>query len=273
MDDLVPIGRFSRMTRLSIKALRFYDEQCLLAPAWVDPSSGYRYYRPGQANRAEAIRILRAVDMPVEEIRTVLDEDDRELTAKHLATHRARLQERLADHERMLRFLEVLIDRGGEVMPYQVTTKDVPARTVAALTVHTDHAGVAEAIAGGFATVVGALGAAGATPAGAPFIIFHQVIDEQTDGDLEICIPVPDGVDWPAGEVVWKELPGGVVASTTHRGPYDEIAPAYHTVTGWIQDHGHAITAPPCEVYLNDPHEVPPEELLTEVQFPIDAAG
>ncbi|GIE82066.1 hypothetical protein Aph02nite_80160 [Actinoplanes philippinensis] len=45
--DLIPIGRFSRMSRLSIKALRFYAEQGLIVPAWVDPSSGYRYYRRG----------------------------------------------------------------------------------------------------------------------------------------------------------------------------------------------------------------------------------
>ena len=52
------------MVRLSVKALRHYDEQGLLSPAVVDPSSGYRYYRYSQANRAEAIRILRSLDMP-----------------------------------------------------------------------------------------------------------------------------------------------------------------------------------------------------------------
>jgi len=40
------------MTRLSVKALRLYDENGLLPPAHVDPSSGYRYYDFGQANRA-----------------------------------------------------------------------------------------------------------------------------------------------------------------------------------------------------------------------------
>ena len=77
--NLVPIGRFSKMTRLSVKALRLYDEIGLLNPARVDPSSGYRYYELGQANRAEAVRILRSVDMPLDEIRAVLDEDDPEL--------------------------------------------------------------------------------------------------------------------------------------------------------------------------------------------------
>lgn len=45
--------------------------------------------------------------------------------------------------------------------------------------------------------------------------------------------------------------------------------PAYHTVMGWISEHGHEIAGPPRETYLNDPQTVPPEELLTRVEFPI----
>lgn len=68
MNELVAIGRFSAMTRLSVKALRHYDEIGLLRPAEVDPQSGYRYYRLSQANTAEAIRTLRSIDMPLDEI-------------------------------------------------------------------------------------------------------------------------------------------------------------------------------------------------------------
>lgn len=272
MDDLVPIGRFSRMCRLSVKALRLHDEQGLLAPAWVDPASGYRYYRPGQANRAEAIRILRRVDMPLDEIRELLAEDDPDFTVKRLAMHRERLEDRLAGQERMLRFLRQLIERGGGVMPYDVTIKQVPAQSVASLSVRTSLAGIGEAISQGFTTLVSAVGAAGVQPDGAPFIIYHDIIDEQTDGDIEMCVPVPDGTS-PAGDtVVGKAIPAAAVAWTTHRGPYAEIAPAYHTVTGWIQDHGHQMAGAPREIYLNDPQVTLPEDLLTEVQFPVQEA-
>ena len=66
-----------------------------------------------------------------------------------------------------------------------------------------------------------------------------------------------------------REVEGGAVAWTTHRGPYDEVGPAYHTVAGWIQEHGHEIAGPPREVYLTDPGSTPPSEFLTEIQFPI----
>lgn len=289
-DDLMPIGRFSRMSRLSIKALRNYDEQGLLVPAWIDPSSGYRYYRSGQANQAEAIRILRSVDMPLDEIAELLAADDPDLVTKRLGMHRERLEERLADQARMLRFLQRIIDQEGSIMPYDITIKSTDAESVASWTTHTNLTAIGDDIGRGFATVVGAVMAKGLQPAGIPFIVYHDVIDEQTDGSIEICVPVPssppatgdaigeatrdDGSDSDAGDVVsgvvFKQVEAATVASTVHRGPYDEISPAYHTTAGWIHEHGHQIQGPPRELYLNDPQSVAPEDLLTEVQFPID---
>jgi effector-binding domain-containing protein len=260
------------MSRLSIKALRWYDECGLLAPAWVDPASGYRYYRASQVNRAEAIRILRLIDLPLDEIGQILAEDDPELTAKRLVMQRERLEEQLADRQRMLRFLERLINRGGSIMPYDVTIKKVEAQPVASVTHHTDLAAISDHIGQAFATLMGAMSQAGTSPAGAPFIVFHDVIDEKTDGDIEVCIPVPADAQGSTEGVAWKETPATAVVSTTHQGPYDEISPAYHTVTGWIQDHGHEVSGPPREIYLNDPQTVAPEDLLTEVQFPIHDA-
>jgi len=267
--NLVPIGRFSKMTRLSVKALRLYDEIGLLAPAHVDRSSGYRYYDLGQANRAEAVRILRSVDMPLDEIREILEIEDPELVHKQLVAHRERLAEQLAIQERMLAYLESLIQREGGIMPYEVEVIETEPQTVAAVKVHTSLKKIGDDIGAGFGAVVQAMGASGLEPAGAPLIVYHDVIDEETDGDVEICVPVTSAMP-AAGEVYTRELEGGTMASTMHHGPYSEIAPAYHTVTGWISEHGHEITGPPREVYLNDPQTVPEEELLTRVDFPID---
>jgi effector-binding domain-containing protein len=269
MNDLVPIGRFSRMTRLSVKALRHYAELGILEPSWVDPSSGYRYYRPAQANLAEAIRVLRSVDMPLDEIGEILAQHDPELVAKRLHMHRERLQERLADQERMLRYLEHLIEREEGLMPYEVSIKQVEPRRVAGHRLHTKLETIGVDIGTGFGVLMQALGMAQAAPAGAPFIIYHDVIDEQTHGDIELCVPVPAGMSGPDGPVEWKDLDGGTVASTIHRGPYDQIGPAYHTVSGWIQDHGHQTIGAPREIYLNDPQQVAEEDILTEVQWPI----
>ena len=148
--SLIPIGRFSQMTRLSVKALRLYDEIGLLPPAQTDPSSGYRYYDLGQANRAEAIRILRSVDMPLDEIKAVLDDDSPELVHKHLLLHRERLAERLAADERRLTYLEALMAREEGIMPYTVEIEEVAPRLVAATRFSTTMQKVQEDVGAGF---------------------------------------------------------------------------------------------------------------------------
>ena len=152
--NLVPIGRFSKMTRLSVKALRLYDENGLLPPAYVDPSSGYRYYDLGQANRAEAVRILRSIDMPLDEIRVLLETDDPELVHKQLVAHRERLAERLAAQERTLAYLEALIQRKEGIMPRDVQVTEVAPQLAAATKVHTSLSRIGDDIGAGFGTVM-----------------------------------------------------------------------------------------------------------------------
>jgi DNA-binding transcriptional MerR regulator len=89
-DELMTIGRFAQLSGLSIGTLRHYDEVGLLAPAEVDPQSGYRRYRRGQLRRTWLIRVLRWLDLPIEEIRQVID--DETATAEVLARHRRRLE-------------------------------------------------------------------------------------------------------------------------------------------------------------------------------------
>lgn len=267
-ETLVPIGRFSKMTRLSIKALRHYDDIGLLNPAWVDPGSGYRYYRIRQARRAEAIRQLRLTEMPLDEISEILGQHDPVITRKLLDHHRQRLIERLDDQQRRLRYLEILIEREEGIMPYEVTVKELPAQQVAGIRKHVNLSNIGEAIGEGFGEVVAAVATSGQQPAGIPFIIYHDVIDEDTAGDVEICVPTATAIE-DRGEVRALELEATTVASTIHHGPYEEIAPAYHSLMGWIQEHGHEMAGAPREIYLNDPTTVEPEEILTEVAWPI----
>ncbi|WP_345407311.1 MerR family DNA-binding transcriptional regulator [Nonomuraea salmonea] len=64
-EELLPIGRFARLARLSVKQLRRYDELGLLRPAHVDEATGYRYYRAAQARQALSIGLLRSLDVPL----------------------------------------------------------------------------------------------------------------------------------------------------------------------------------------------------------------
>src|SRR5258705_2627735 len=74
--DLLPIGSFATRCRLSVKALRHYDELGLLRPAHVDVTTQYRYYHRRQAPTAIAIALLRSLDVPLAAIRELLLSDD-----------------------------------------------------------------------------------------------------------------------------------------------------------------------------------------------------
>src|SRR5947209_2426539 len=93
-DDLIPIGRFARLAGLSVGALRHYDELDLLRPADVDAFTSYRRYRPEQLDTAMTIRRLRDLEVPIEEIRAVVQADDPAEQRRLLAKHRARLAAR-----------------------------------------------------------------------------------------------------------------------------------------------------------------------------------
>jgi len=99
------IGRFARLTGLTVKALRHYDDLGLLKPAHVDPDTGYRTYEAEQVERAETIRRLRQLEVPLEDIARLLDGDERVLHA-----HQARTAERQVELTWIRQRLQSLID-------------------------------------------------------------------------------------------------------------------------------------------------------------------
>lgn len=270
MEAKLSIGRFSKMTRLSVKALRHYDDIGVLSPAEIDPSTGYRYYVASQARDAETIRLLRSLEVPLDEIADVLrSRSDPELVAKILDRHRTRLAEVVEVQQRRLLRIESLISSEEPIMNYDVTTKTVPDTLVAGLRITTDQGSIGAHMARGFPALVQAVVEAGGAPGGMPFSLYHDVIDEESAGDIELVVPLVGDLERELPEpMTTRVLPGGTVATTVHRGPYAEVAPAYHVLTGWLQEHGREPSGSPREIYLNDPTDVPESEYLTEVQYP-----
>lgn len=265
---LMPIGQFSKVTRLSVKALRLYADNGLLSPTHVDSTTGYRYYDPALVRRAEMIRLMRLVGMPLEGIREVLDSKDVAVATGQLTMYRQQLMDRVATYDRLVLYLVSLMRHQETAMPYEVTVTQVPTRVLAAVRVHTGTNKIANDIPVGFGKLMQGVTRHNGRAAGIPMLIYHDVIDEDTEGDIEICVPVEQpfvGDD----EVYGRELEGGDVATTLHCGPYEEISPAYHAVASWITTNGYQISGPPRELYLNDPRQVKPSELLTRVEFPV----
>ncbi|MDT8358440.1 MAG: GyrI-like domain-containing protein [Methanomicrobiaceae archaeon] len=115
----------------------------------------------------------------------------------------------------------------------------------------------------------------GVAMTGPPIFVMHEqsreeamTADQKGTADVEIAVPVagkPEG----EGEVRSYTLPGGRMARVVHKGPYEACEPTYNLLFAWIAEQKKTITGPMREVYLNDPHEVGPEEILTEIYAPI----
>ncbi|GAA4601731.1 DNA-binding transcriptional MerR regulator [Actinoplanes octamycinicus] len=113
----ISIGAFGAATGLSIAALRHYDEVGLLKPADVDPSTGYRRYAPAQVDQARLICGLRALDLPIDQIRAVLGRpaDIKEA----LDTHRERLVDQIRELTQRVRAVDEFLERGSSVPAFQ----------------------------------------------------------------------------------------------------------------------------------------------------------
>ncbi|TLS46664.1 MerR family transcriptional regulator [Streptomyces montanus] len=127
-DNLLSIGSFALLSGLSLHALRHYDEVGLLPPAVVDPDTGYRRYRPDQVQRARLIGALRKVDLPLHEIRRLLDAPDPVTGQAVLARHRQELAERAHTLSRMVHTVDHFIEHGVAVP--QVTSPRIVQVTI-----------------------------------------------------------------------------------------------------------------------------------------------
>lgn len=110
------------------------------------------------------------------------------------------------------------------------------------------------------------LGPKGIQPSGPPFVAYHNA--DMTALDVEIGFPVASRLEG-SGDVKPGKIPGGRAAVIVHTGPYDTIRESYAALSTFITEKGLEMEPFCYEVYLNDPRETPPQELKTEIYFPI----
>ncbi|WP_026927926.1 MerR family transcriptional regulator [Granulicoccus phenolivorans] len=249
----VAIGEFSRLTHLSIKQLRRYHEQQLLAPARVDPVSGYRYYRMDQVPDALLVRRLRDLELGLPAIRDLLSAPDQTRSAL-LRDHLATLQQRITDTGRAVEELRALL---AEPSPLRVELRHLPDQPAlirtAEVAADTIDAWLAQAYAGLYGELTG-------LPAGPAGARYGDAFFTEAAGPVEAFVPVPTA----AGTI-----PGGAYAIAIHAGPYAELDRTYAALGRYVHDHDLAAPGPIRENYLIGPSDSDPAGWRTEVCWPI----
>ncbi|GAA3164222.1 MerR family transcriptional regulator [Nonomuraea roseoviolacea subsp. carminata] len=277
-EELLPIGAFARLGRLSVKQVRHYGELGLLAPAWVDEATGYRYYRASQARVALSIGLLRSMDVPLAVIAQVLGG-----SAEALESVREGLEAELARRRRALASLERVMARGLPSAEVRVVVEPACLAVVVregasgeADVARATSAGVArllEYVAARGSSVAGGAGAGagvGAVAEGVRLVgLFPLDMQEAMDVAVALLVEGAPSGGLPAGGRV-EVLAGGAFACATHVGPYDQIGLTVHAVLAWCAERRHAVRGPIREVYVSDPSVTAPEELVTHLMIPLE---
>ena len=99
-----------------------------------------------------------------------------------------------------------------------------------------------------------------------------MIANETGDADMEVAFPVKGSMEGD-GPISIYDLPGGRMARGAAPGPYEGCGPTYTRLFAWIEEQGLTVAGPVREVYLNDPTQVKPEEVLTEIYVPVSRAG
>jgi DNA-binding transcriptional MerR regulator len=235
-DGLLPIGMFSRASTLSIKTLRAYHEAGILVPAQVDRFTGYRLYTADQLADAAIVRRLRALDVPLEQVRQVLHARDPDHTREVLARHQLAMQARLAETERIVAELQSGV---APVTHTPVHVRLEPAMDTLRVRGKVKEPEFAEWLGSAFERLFSVVQQAEVAPAGSPGVLYDPEIADDDGEAAEAFIPVLQPIAVPRShhEVALGEVPAARVAVLVHAGDYDSMGETYRALGAWVSRH------------------------------------
>ncbi len=272
MTVLITIGDFSRMTHLSVKALRHYHDVGLLEPAEVDRSSGYRFYEPSQVPIAQVIRRFRDLGMPVDEVRAVLNAPDVTSRNQVIVAHLERMEEQLA------------ADPGDRVLTPGRPGRSRPRRRRSNIAAWARP----PPWPSGRRSPRPTWSHGGPTPS-SPSARPSKRRAYPGPGRTAVCTRTrcsswKKGKWWPScrsrttrpdrAGCTSYELPAVELAIMVHPGTYDELDRTYGALGTYVAERAIGVEGPIRELYVVSPLDVEdPADLRTELGWPVFRAG
>lgn len=267
---MLKIGDFSKLSRISIRMLRHYDEMGLLHPESVDDYTGYRYYSEAQLPLAGRIQTLKSLGFSLNIIGEILKkyEDGQEME-QFLLIKRKELEEQMQDVGYRLKLLDNTLNwlrKDGKFMDYNVILKTVPERYVASV-----RQVIPAYDCEGMLWNLLYKEAANVRQASPCYglAVFHDEGHKESDPDVEIQLAV-EGEYQDTEHVKFKTMPSVMVASATYKGSYEQLIRVNAAVANWVRENDYDFDGKSFCIYHVSPAQTSnPEELVTEVCFPV----
>lgn len=266
---MLKIGDFSRLSRVSIRMLRYYDDAGLIKPEKIDEFTGYRYYSESQLPAMWKIKTLRDMGFGVAAIGEILKcGEEPQAMEKFLILQRAELQEEAQTIESRLKLLDTAIERlrKGDVMKYDCIIKELPERYVASVRQIIPKY---EAEGMLWHILFSETGSQSMVSVGMASAVLHDREFKENDVDVEVQIEVK-GSYKDTEHVKFKTEKPVTVASVTFKGSYDQFSEVYAELAEWVNKNGYEFCGPMMDFYHVSPHETQnPMEFVTEVCCPV----
>ncbi len=269
---MLKIGDFSKLSRISIRMLRHYDEMGLLMPKATDDFTGYRYYTEDQLPTAGRIMALKDMGFGLSSIDEILKSyNDPQALAEFLAIKQAEVKTEAEETARRLLLLDTAIKRlrkDETAMNYNVTLKTLPERYVASVRKIIPSYEQEGTLWGILMQETAPLKMQDGDPCYA-LAMFHDSEYKESDVDVEVQKSVK-GCYTNTENVVFKTEAPVEIASATYKGSYEKMNNVNEAVAKWVQDNGYVFHGPAFNIYHVSPHETQiPDEYVTEVCYPV----
>lgn len=270
---MLKIGDFSKLSRISIRMLRYYDENDVLKPAYIDESSGYRFYDSKQLYWASQISFLKETGFSTALIREILEHfHNVEEVKRYIHTRMCELKEEQAAMEAMIQRLakaEELLDKEDMFMRYEVSVKEIKgcdAITTRGIIPSYDRE---DLLWKRLMSETKERKMDVRYVKEPPRAYFYDEGYKEHDVDVEICVPVSEkgqGSD----HLKYRHLADQTCACATFKGNYFNTTDVCITIGQWISENGYELAGPNFCIYHVGYNETQNEEdFVTEICYPI----
>ena len=272
---MLKIGDFSRLSLVSVKALRYYDELGLLRPARVDEFTGYRYYSASQLTRLNRILVLKDLGLSLQKIALL---QDKELIPDQirgmLRLKQVELHQQLEEGQTRLARIEAwlqVFEQEASMPAYDVVLKNVaPLQVVQVRGVAPSMEQIGPTLGRLFGQLFGYISHHGATPIGPGITLYYDTEYCERDIHVGACLSFESSLN-DGEEVQVVELPAvETMASVIHHGSFSTLNQAYNAILNWIETNGYHISGPNRELNLEYEPGGDESKFVTEVQFPVE---
>ena len=263
---MLKISEFSKLSHLTVKALRFYEKEGLLKPASIDEWNGYRFYETSQLETAASIKSYRQLDLSIDEIKAIFSGTDVKEILQEKSKALTKEKQIIESHLSIIN--SILEDKE---MKYQVTEKVIPEKIVY----------TSETVLNTYSDSMQWIPSVGqeclklnpdmkcAEP---PYEFCEYLDGEYKETDIRIRHNEAVTTFGKENEhIKFRILPEARVLSIYHKGAYDKIGEAYAFLMKYAEQNGYKATGLARECYIDGIwNKESEEDWLTEIQLPIE---